>query len=137
MERGSHSRIRTPEFSRYSLRRCAVEYNSERSKTASRHATLCTWTMWRVLHQCLITSRQINQVINVGSGIATNVLEIATRLTATLGSRPNIRVTAEYRLGDIRHNVADIDRLRTILEYEPRVGLTEGLERFAQWVLTQ
>ncbi len=91
----------------------------------------------RSIHQCLITSRQINQVINVGSGIATNVLEIATRLTATLGSRPNIRVTAEYRLGDIRHNVADIDRLRTILEYEPRVGLTEGLERFAQWVLTQ
>ena len=78
-----------------------------------------------------------NEVINVGSGVATSVLEVATQLSRVLGAEPQIKVTAEYRLGDIRHNVADIGRLRTALGYTPQVSLVEGLTRFARWVLTE
>lgn len=78
-----------------------------------------------------------NTVINVGSGVATSVLDVAAGLTEALGRTPDIRVTAEYRLGDIRHNVADVSRLRDILGYAPQVPLKEGLRRLCDWVLTQ
>jgi dTDP-L-rhamnose 4-epimerase len=78
-----------------------------------------------------------NSVINVGSGVATSVLEVAIGLSEVLGHKPDIRVTGEYRLGDIRHNVADITRLREVLGYTPQVSLRDGLARFCDWVLAQ
>ena len=75
--------------------------------------------------------------INVGSGVPTSVIEVAMRLSEALGKTPNIRVTGEYRVGDIRHNVADITRLQTVLGYTPKVDLATGLQRFCAWVLSQ
>jgi dTDP-L-rhamnose 4-epimerase len=78
-----------------------------------------------------------NTVINVGSGVPTSVLEVASKLSETLGRAANIRVTGEYRVGDIRHNVAEVTRLREVLGYEPQVALEQGLRHFCDWVLTQ
>ena len=89
------------------------------------------------MHRCLTAAQPINQIVNVGSGIATSVIEVATKLTEALGGKPNVRVTAEYRLGDIRHNFADIDRLKNVLGHEPQISLEAGLRRFACWVLSQ
>lgn len=85
----------------------------------------------------LTSAKSPNTVINVGSGEATSVLDVAVGLSEALGHTPDIRVTAEYRLGDIRHNVADITRLREVLGYTPQVSLRDGLRRFCDWVLTQ
>ena len=85
----------------------------------------------------LTTPNSPNTVINVGSGVATSVLEVAAGLSEALGRTPDIRVTSEYRLGDIRHNVADVTRLREVLGYTPQVNLQDGLRRFCDWVLTQ
>jgi len=79
----------------------------------------------------------VNGIVNVGSGVPTSVTEVVTQLARSLGVQPALRVTAEYRLGDIRHNVADITRLRTQLLYTPQINLADGLDRFARWVLTQ
>lgn len=76
----------------------------------------------------------IAEVFNVGSGVATSVSQIAEMLQVRLRSRVDVRVSGQFRVGDIRHNVADLTRARTILGYEPRVGIEEGLERFARWV---
>ena len=48
-----------------------------------------------------------------------------------------VRITGEYRIGDIRHNVADISRLNSLLCGRPMISLREGLKRFAAWVKTQ
>jgi len=89
------------------------------------------------ISRCLSISRPLNTVINVGSGMPTSVLDIATMLSEALGEEPRVRITAEYRLGDIRHNFADISRLKHELGYSPEVTLSDGLRRFAEWVLTQ
>ena len=78
-----------------------------------------------------------NRAVNVGSGLRTTVLEIASQLSRAFGREPDLKTTAQYRVGDIRHNCADVERLRTLLGYTPRIGLDKGLERFATWVLTQ
>ena len=91
----------------------------------------------QAVFQCLISETSIDQVINVGSGVATSVIEVATQLSRALGAEPQVEVTAEYRLGDIRHNVADITLLKNRLGYTPVVSLQDGLARFAKWVLTE
>ncbi len=78
-----------------------------------------------------------NTVINIGSGIATSVKEIAAKLAIALNREPNIAVTGQYRLGDIRHNFAAIQRLKDYLQFQPKLGLAMGLKRFAAWVETQ
>jgi dTDP-L-rhamnose 4-epimerase len=81
--------------------------------------------------------KNISTVVNVGSGVATSVLEIAKKLTRALNGHENIKITNEYRVGDIRHNFADTRRLRNILNYVPSISLEDGLSRFADWVLMQ
>ena len=43
-------------------------------------------------------------------------------------------ITENYRVGDIRHCFADISQARSILGYEPRVTLKEGLRELAEWL---
>ncbi|TDW25969.1 dTDP-L-rhamnose 4-epimerase [Rhizobium azibense] len=78
-----------------------------------------------------------NCVINVGSGVATPVMEIAKALCRAFNAPENVRVTGQFRLGDIRHNIADIGRLRERLNLTPTIGLADGLARFAAWVCEQ
>lgn len=79
----------------------------------------------------------INTVINVGSGIPTSVKVVAQELSQAFGREPNIVVTGQFRIGDIRHNYADVSRLKNILGLVPKVSLKEGLKRFADWVEQQ
>lgn len=78
-----------------------------------------------------------NCVVNVGSGVATSVTDIACSLCRAFNASENIRVTGQFRLGDIRHNVADIGRMRECLGLAPKITLEEGLRRFAVWVQGQ
>lgn len=91
----------------------------------------------RAIQTCLLSDQKINKVINVGSGIGTSVLHVAQQLIKALNGTVQVRVTSEYRLGDIRHNVADITRLTELMPGGPQIDLQEGLQRFATWVKTQ
>ena len=76
-------------------------------------------------------------VFNVGSGVATTVNEVVAALFAAFGTEVPTRVSGNYRLGDIRHNIADTSRLRQILGYSPAVQFRDGVARFVEWVLTE
>lgn len=76
-------------------------------------------------------------VFNVGTGIATDVLTVAKTLCEKYGINVPITVSGNYRLGDIRHNVADITAARQILGFEPKWSFSEGIEQFANWVNQQ
>ena len=89
------------------------------------------------LAHALLSATAPNTVINVGSGIGTSVRDVAALLSHSLGKPQNLRVTGEYRLGDIRHNVADITRLRERLGYAPQIDLATGIGRFARWAAAE
>jgi dTDP-L-rhamnose 4-epimerase len=74
-------------------------------------------------------------VYNVGAGVPVTVLEIARRLVERLGSRSRIIVSGAYRVGDIRHNIADIKKARRELNYDPKTSFATGLEQFVAWAL--
>ena len=75
-------------------------------------------------------------VFNVGSGVATSVLRLAETLCKAFGRAVPLTVTGNFRLGDIRHNLADLSRIAT-LGYAPQVGLEDGIRRFAAWATAQ
>ncbi len=75
------------------------------------------------------------EVFNVGSGIPTTVLEVATILTEKYNTRVPINITGNYRLGDIRHNFADMQKIRNLLGFVPKVDFNTGIAAFAEWVI--
>ena len=75
--------------------------------------------------------------LNVGSGQAVSVMAIARALQAIMKSPIEPHVTGEYRIGDIRHNFADISRLEEVTGFRPAIALSDGLKRFVDWVSTQ
>lgn len=75
----------------------------------------------------------VGKVINVANGrqvTLNELLEIMKKITGKSG------VTARYepvRVGDVRHSLADISLARSLLGYEPKVGLEEGLRLTFDW----
>lgn len=73
-------------------------------------------------------------VFNIGTGTATDVITVARTLCEKYGKQVPITVSGNYRLGDIRHNYADISLARNILGFEPKWSFSDGIEQFARWV---
>ncbi len=74
---------------------------------------------------------------NVGSGQATSIMKVATLLAQIMDAAQSPHVSGAYRVGDIRHNFADLDRLQANFGVTSRISLEQGLVRFADWVATQ
>ncbi len=77
------------------------------------------------------------EVMNVGSGTATSVSDVAQALAAAYGYQAPLQVSGNFRLGDIRHNYADITKIQRLLGYQPSVFFPEGVRLFAAWVNSQ
>jgi dTDP-L-rhamnose 4-epimerase len=76
--------------------------------------------------------------LNVGSGVQVSVETIARSLLSQFkDSSVAVLVSGQYRLGDIRHNYADIKAIGRLLAFVPKVSLEEGIARFVGWVKTQ
>jgi dTDP-L-rhamnose 4-epimerase len=76
-------------------------------------------------------------VFNVGSGVPTTVLDVVKYLEGAINLTVPTQVTGNYRLGDIRHNYADLTRISEYLGYRPRVSFSEGIKIFADWAVAQ
>lgn len=77
------------------------------------------------------------QTFNVGSGVATTVNEVVAALFAAFEREVPTRISGNYRLGDIRHNIADTRRLAAVLGFTPKVAFRDGVKSFVDWVLTE
>src|SRR5437667_2633253 len=75
----------------------------------------------------------VGKVINVANGerVTLNaLLETVKKLTG----QANIKADyAPPRIGDVRDSLADITRARSVLGYEPRIDLEEGLRLTIKW----
>jgi dTDP-L-rhamnose 4-epimerase len=90
-----------------------------------------------ILVLCLSKNVEKACTINVGTGKATTILDVAKVLRSAFDSDVPIQVTGNYRLGDIRHNFADIKELINVFGYQPKVTFNEGAEKFVEWVKNQ
>jgi dTDP-L-rhamnose 4-epimerase len=74
--------------------------------------------------------------VNVGSGRATSVRDLAGIIGDQLGITLEPLARGEFRPGEIRSLISDISRIRAI-GYEPRTTLEQGIARYIDWIRTQ
>jgi len=78
-----------------------------------------------------------NLVFNVGSGVSTTVNNLTKILLKKYNSNSKCKVSGNYRIGDIRHNFADISLAKNKLGYSPKFSFNKGVENFTNWVMQQ
>lgn len=77
------------------------------------------------------------EVFNVGSGEQTTVLQVAETLRDYYNANVDIKVTGNFRLGDIRHNYADLTKIKNKLGFSPDYNFQKGVKIFVDWVNSQ
>lgn len=71
---------------------------------------------------------------NVGTGAGTSVDEVVESLMGAYGLRVPVARQGKFRLGDIRHNLADTSKIRSDLGFLAGRTFREGVAEFAEWV---
>ena len=80
--------------------------------------------------------RAAGEVFNIASGTDRTVRDVAADLAAAMGV-PGIapEIAAKMRIGDVRHNIADLARARDVLGYAAeRTDFRADLAELADWV---
>jgi UDP-glucose 4-epimerase len=73
------------------------------------------------------------EVLNVGTGHAITVNDLAARMAKTLGRRDLTPVHKPERAGDLKHSFAGLTRTRQRLGYAPVVEFADGLAETVAW----
>ena len=76
------------------------------------------------------------RLIDVGSGVATTIHDLACRL-AILCDAPEPEVVAKFRDGDVRAASCDIDPTTSQLDWRPSWPLERGLPELLDWIDTR
>ena len=83
----------------------------------------------------LLSPRADGMIFNVGSGVETSVLDLASSIGRAMGKDVKIDRVDRRDIDNIRRRVVNIERIRTRLRWLPRVTLDEGIHKTVDWVL--
>ncbi|MGH9585629.1 MAG: NAD-dependent epimerase/dehydratase family protein [Acidobacteriaceae bacterium] len=83
--------------------------------------------------RCIEAPAQPAAALNVGTGAAVTVAEVVQKIVDYFGSRSPVSITGAFRAGDIRHNTADMTKVREILDFAPSWKFDQGIEKFLAW----
>ncbi|KZM33899.1 NAD-dependent epimerase/dehydratase family protein [Oerskovia enterophila] len=71
--------------------------------------------------------------IDIGSGQGTTIMELATMVAKRYGA-PAPHVTGQFREGDVRSGVADIEAAKAVLAWRPAMSVERGIGRLCDWI---
>ncbi len=74
-----------------------------------------------------------NEVFNVGTGVPVSVMTVADTLKRLIGADVPISVSGNFRIGDIRHNYAAMDKIAARLGFAPAYDFERGIAEFVGW----
>jgi UDP-glucose 4-epimerase len=79
----------------------------------------------------------VGRTINLGSGSELTVNDLA-RTVAEITGRPDAAIVHDApRPGDVLRLYADMSQARSLLGYEPRIPLADGLRQLLSWYRAQ
>ncbi|MFN8474791.1 MAG: NAD-dependent epimerase/dehydratase family protein [Anaerolineae bacterium] len=76
------------------------------------------------------------QAVNVGSGHAATIRQVAEMVSEAVGVRIEPICRGEFRPGEMRYLTSDITKARA-MGYAPSVDLADGIARYMAWIRTQ
>lgn len=90
-----------------------------------------------VVRACLLAMNGTGadgQAVNVGSGQAVSLLEVAQIVSEEMHGLAPV-VTGKFRIGDVRHCNADVNKIRSALGFASQILLRDGIRELAKQFL--
>ena len=76
--------------------------------------------------------RGVHRLLNIGDSHPVGLMDMIKTLEKALGRRAN-KIMRPMQPGDVTATFADVSKLHALTDYQPKVMLAEGLEKFAAW----
>ena len=73
------------------------------------------------------------EVLNIGAGQRTSVNGLASKIQSELGIVGQSPEHVDERIGEVRDSVADVQRAKDVIGYEPIVSIDDGLSGTVAW----
>jgi UDP-glucose 4-epimerase len=80
----------------------------------------------------LVAGRVVNQTINLAYGQGQTLYDLVNLIELAVG-KPAQVTYKDSQTGEVTHYVADISKAKKLLGYCPRVPLTLGIRKYAEW----
>jgi UDP-glucose 4-epimerase len=80
----------------------------------------------------LKTSKADGEVMNIGSGRRLTVNTLIKQMENVFNTEISPKYIEEMK-GDARHTLADVKKAKTLIGYEPKTHIEEGLKRYVDW----
>jgi len=78
-----------------------------------------------------------DEIFNVGTGMPISIKDVAEIIIQKINPKLRPIFNQKYRIGDIRHCVADISKIKSRLEYSPKISFEEGINDLIEWIKAQ
>jgi dTDP-L-rhamnose 4-epimerase len=85
----------------------------------------------------ITSEKTLNTTLNVGSGQAVTLIEVVETIAQLLNKKADYKVSGRFRIGDIRHAVADMSNYESELGKWQPTSLKDGLAQYLEWYLDQ
>jgi dTDP-L-rhamnose 4-epimerase len=77
------------------------------------------------------------EIFNVGTGQPITIKEVAETISEKINPDLRPEFNQQYRIGDIRHCVADISKIKNKLGYKPNIKFKDGINDLINWIKNQ
>ncbi|MFX0001894.1 MAG: NAD-dependent epimerase/dehydratase family protein [Candidatus Hodarchaeota archaeon] len=74
------------------------------------------------------------EIFNVGTGTPIKIKDVAEIILKKINPKLKPLYSQQFRIGDIRHSVADISKIKNKLCFSPNVTFKEGINDLIEWV---
>lgn len=85
---------------------------------------------------CAVKEGASGNTLNIGRGIETTILELAKNINEITGNASGFEIVCKRDWDSISRRWADVTRMKTILDYEAKIPLDEGLRKTHEWFKT-
>ena len=73
------------------------------------------------------------EIINIASGVAYRIKDVIEKIREIVGSGVPEYGKIKFREGENMELYADISKARELLNWHPKLGLSEGLKKTIEW----
>jgi dTDP-L-rhamnose 4-epimerase len=89
------------------------------------------------IYLAIQNSGDSSETYNIGSGVGLTINELAKKIIDISGVESKIINTKQYRMGDIRHCIANVGKAKEIINFNPKISINEGIKLFIDWAKNQ
>ncbi|HEY9596540.1 MAG TPA: NAD-dependent dehydratase, partial [Cyanophyceae cyanobacterium] len=70
-------------------------------------------------------------------GQAVTLIDVVETIAEVIGKKADYTISGRFRVGDVRHAIADMEHYKTLLGQWTPTSLKDGIAQYLQWYLGQ